>query len=75
MSDLCRLIWYASTLVVVVEMSKTSWLVSGVVPGVERQPLKKLEPDATALLRLIERWRIEAVRAGRPIRRSELTMD
>src|ERR1700682_6294855 len=50
-----------STLVVVVEMSKASWLVSGVVPGVERQPLKKLEPDATALLRLIERWRNEAV--------------
>ena len=58
-----------STLVVVVEMSKASWLVSGVVPGVERQPLKKLEPDATALLRLIERWRSEAMRAGRPIRR------
>src|SRR5262249_3986192 len=55
-----------STLVVVVEMSKTSWVVSGVVPGVERQPLKKLEPDTTALLRLIERWRMEAVRAGRP---------
>jgi hypothetical protein len=35
-----------STLVVVVEMSKASWLVSGVVPGVERQPLKKLEPVA-----------------------------
>ena len=34
-----------STLVVVVEMSKASWLVSGAVPGVERQPLKKLEPD------------------------------
>jgi len=33
-----------STLVVVVEMSKASWLVSGVVPGIERQPLKKLEP-------------------------------
>ena len=31
-----------STLVVVVEMSKASWLVSGAVPGVERQPLKKL---------------------------------
>ena len=41
-----------STLVVVVEMSKASWLVSGAVPGVERQPLKKLAPDATALLRL-----------------------
>jgi transposase len=33
-----------STVVVVVEMSKASWLVSGAVPGVERQPLKKLEP-------------------------------
>ena len=32
----------SSTLVVVVEMSEASWLVSGVVPGVERQPLKKL---------------------------------
>src|SRR3989449_300416 len=65
----------ASTLVVVVEMSKASWLVSGVVPGVERQPLKKLEPDATALLRLIERWRNEAVRAGRPIRRIALAYE
>jgi transposase len=64
-----------STLVVVVEMSKMSWLVSGVVPGVERQPLKKLEPDATALLRLIERWRSEAVRAGRPIRRVALAYE
>jgi transposase len=42
-----------STLVVVVEMSKAKWLVSGAVPGIERQPLKKLEPDATALLQLI----------------------
>ena len=63
-----------STLVVVVEMGKASWLVRSVVPGVERQPLKKLEPDATALLRLIERWRSEAVRAGRPISRVALTM-
>ena len=64
-----------STLVVVAEMSKASWLVSGVVPGVERQPLKKLEPDATALLRLIERWRNEAVRAGRPISRFTLAYE
>ena len=64
-----------STLVVVVEMSKANWLVSGVVPGVERQPLKKLEPDATALLRLIERWRNEAVRAGRPISRVALAYE
>src|SRR6188508_3571847 len=64
-----------STLVVVVEMSKASWLVSSVVPGVERQPLKKLEPDATALLRLIERWRNEAMRAGRPISRIALAYE
>src|SRR5580692_11367529 len=64
-----------STLVVVVEMSKASWLVSGAVPGVKRQPLKKLEPDATALLRLIERWRNEAVRAGRPISRIALAYE
>ncbi len=64
-----------STLVVVVEMSKAKWLVSGAVPGIERQPLKKLEPDATALLRLIERWRNEAVRAGRPISRIALAYE
>jgi transposase len=64
-----------STLVVVVEMSKASWLVSGAVPGVERQPLKKLEPDATALLRLIERWRNEAMRSGRPISRIALAYE
>src|SRR5258705_1216506 len=56
-------------------MSKASRLVSGVVPGVERQPLKKLEPDATALVRLIERWRNEAVRAGRPISRIALAYE
>jgi hypothetical protein len=46
-----------TTLVVVVEMSEASWLVAGMVPGLDRQPLKKLEPSAPALLRLVERWR------------------
>src|SRR5260370_38888529 len=55
-----------STLVVVVEMSKASWLVSGAAPGVEPQALKKLEADAAALLRLVERGRNEAGRAGGP---------
>jgi transposase len=50
-------------------------VVSGAVPGVERQPLKKLEPDAMALLRLIERWRSEAMRAGRPINRIALAYE
>src|ERR1700755_2052654 len=64
-----------STFVVGVEIRRASWLVSGVVPGVERQPLKKLEPDATALLRLIERWRNEAMRSGRPISRIALAYE
>ena len=34
------------TLIAVIEMSLSSWLVAGIVPGVERQPLKKLAVDA-----------------------------
>ena len=64
-----------STLVVVVEMSKASWLVSGVVPGVERQPLKKLEPDATALLRFDRAVAERGGRAGRPISRIALAYE
>lgn len=44
-----------STLVCVIELSLTSWLIAGVVPGVERQPLKKVEIDERALLKLLHR--------------------
>jgi len=44
----------STSLVVVVEMGEASWLVAGLVPGVDRQPLKKLEPDPDALLRLLQ---------------------
>jgi transposase len=37
------------TLVAVVEMSKTSWLVSGIIPGGARHPLKKLVSDEKAI--------------------------
>ena len=37
------------TLIAVIEMSQSSWLVAGIVPGVERQPLKKLAVDESAL--------------------------
>ena len=57
------------TLIAVVELSLSSWLVAGLVPGVERQPLKKLKPEAGALLELLHRWRIEAERSGRKITR------
>src|SRR5689334_15752985 len=59
----------ASTLVAVVEMSKANWLVAATVPGIERQPLKKIEPDETALLQLLQRWRDEATRTHRMIKR------
>src|SRR3982751_6255648 len=58
-----------STLIAVVEMSQSSWLVAGIVPGLERHPLKKLAPDEEALLRLLHRWRDEAARAGRAVTR------
>src|SRR5215468_2504885 len=39
-----------STLIAVVEMSQSTWLVGGVRPGIERQPRKKLEPSPERLL-------------------------
>src|SRR6266446_4148631 len=64
-----------STIIAVVEMSQSSWLVAGVLPGVERQPRKKLEPSAERLLCLLHRWRDEAVRAGKKITRIALAFE
>jgi len=58
-----------STLVAVVELSLKSWLVAGLVPGLTRQPLKKLSADGEGLVSLLERWRAEAVKRGRRIER------
>ena len=58
-----------STLIAVIEMSRSTWLVAGIVPGINRQPLKKLAADETALLQLLYRWRDEATKAGRTIDR------
>src|ERR1700751_5953592 len=62
-----------STIIAVVEMSQSSWLVAGMLPGIERQPRKKLEPSPEPLLGLLHRWQDEAVsrrgsfiRAGAP---------
>ena len=48
-----------STLIAVIEMGQASWLVAGIVPGVNRHPLKKI---ATASL-------VEPVSAARRKRR------
>ena len=57
------------TLIAVIEMSQSSWLVAGIVPGIERHPLKKLQPNEAELLRLLMRWRAEATKMGRTITR------
>jgi transposase len=64
-----------STIIAVIEMSQSSWLVSGIVPGIERQPLKKLEPDQDALLRLLHRWQHEAITAGRSVARIAVALE
>jgi len=38
----------ASTLIAVIEMSLSSWLVASIVPDIERQLLKKLTVDESA---------------------------
>ena len=57
------------TMIAVVEMGLRSWLVAGIVPGVERQPLKKLGADENDLLDLLNRWCSEAARKGYRISR------
>ena len=52
-----------SSLIAVVEMSQSSWLVAGIVPGISRQQATK--PDQTALLGPLRRWQNEAAKAGR----------
>ena len=59
-----------STLIAVIDMGLSSWLVAGLVPGLTRQPKKRLDPpDPKALLTLLERWRDEAVKSGQTIER------
>ena len=58
-----------NAIIAVIEMSQSSWLVAGIVPGIERHPLKKLEPNEGELLRLLMRWRAEATKMGCTITR------
>jgi hypothetical protein len=51
-----------STVIAVVEMSQSSWLVGGVLPGIERQPRKQLEKRFFAL------WKV--TRSTRPAKTS-----
>ena len=59
----------------VIEMGQSSWLVAGIVAGVERSPLKKLAVDESALLKLLNRWREEAEKAGHRIERIAIAFE
>lgn len=58
-----------STLIAVIEMGLASWLIAGRIPGVNRNPSRKHDPDPEALFAQLHRWRDEAVQAGHPITR------
>jgi transposase len=58
-----------STIIAVIEMSQSNWLVAALVPGVESHPLKKIDAQEEGLLKLLHRWRNEASQAGREIMR------
>jgi transposase len=62
-------------MIAVIEMSQSSWLVGGILPGIERRPRKKLEPSPERLLAVLHRWRDEAVRAGRTVTRIALAFE
>ena len=58
-----------TTLIAVIEMGLASWLIAGRVPGVNRSPLRKLDPEPEMLLARLHRWRDEAIQAGRTMTR------
>jgi transposase len=64
-----------TTLIAVIDMGQSSWLVGAIVPGIDRHPLKKIDPDEVDLLRLLQRWRDEAIKAGRTISRITLAFE
>jgi hypothetical protein len=47
-----------STIIAVIEMSQSNWLVAALVPGVARHPLKKLDAQEEGLLKLLHRCEI-----------------
>jgi transposase len=58
-----------STLIAVIELGLKRWMMAGLVPGARRQPLKTFDADAQEVLRILHRWRDEAIKAGRSIKR------
>src|SRR6202521_5164161 len=58
-----------NTVIAVIEMSQSKWLVAAGGSGGQTPPLQKLQADEEALLKLLYRWRTEAGQTGREIKR------
>jgi len=54
-----------STLTAVIEMRLGSWLVAGMIPGINRQPRKKIGPNPELLLQLLYAGGTKPSRPGR----------
>jgi hypothetical protein len=61
-----------ATAIAVVELSQKTWLVGGIIPGINRHREKKIAPDEQALL---HRWRGEAGKAGPTVSRIDWPQD
>jgi transposase len=57
------------TVIAVIELSLSRWLVGGIVAGIARDSLKKLEPDPRRLPRLLQSWSDDAAKVGQAIDR------
>ena len=52
------------TMVAVLEMGKSMWMLNAIVPGMERRPLKKLPVNKDGLLSQLHSWRDEAEKSS-----------
>src|ERR1700733_2759034 len=59
-----------STLVVAMELSGKSWQLGAVIPGVSRRPKTGVKArDMNEVMRVVDRWKAEAVRAAKTVAR------
>jgi transposase len=63
------------TLVTVLELSGSSGMIAGQIPGIERTAKSKIEPSAPAVLKVLEGWVCRARAAGKRVSRIVLAYE
>ncbi len=66
---------HQTTLVTVLELSGSSWMIAGQIPGVESTAKSKIEPSAPAVLKVLEGWVRRARAAGKTVSRTVLAYE